>query len=129
MDTWHGAMAISNYNGMCTPVVHVCDSHENKRYLAYYLRSLAFLKVYKKITNGVRENTSDFRSWDKAGTINMLIPPIEEQNAIVEYLDKKTSEIDTLISSIQKQITLVKELRTKLIADVVTGKIDVREAI
>lgn len=129
MDTWHGAIAISNYNGMCTPVVHVCDSHENKRYLAYYLRSLAFLKVYKKITNGVRENTSDFRSWDKAGTINMLIPPIEEQNAIVEYLDKKTFEIDTLITSIQKQITLVKELRAKIIADVVTGKIDVREAV
>ena len=61
--------------------------------------------------------------------VRLIKVPIEEQKAIADYLDKKTSEIDTLISSIQKQITLVKELRTKLIADVVTGKIDVREAV
>lgn len=57
----------------------------------------------------------------------IAIPPISEQNAIVEYLDKKTADIDTMISSTQKQIDLVKELRTKLIADVVTGKVDVRK--
>ena len=34
MDTWHGAIVVSNYNGKCTPVVHVCDSNENKRYIA-----------------------------------------------------------------------------------------------
>lgn len=61
--------------------------------------------------------------------VRLIKVPIEEQKAIADYLDKKTFEIDTLISSIQKQITLVKELRTKLIADVVTGKIDVRGAI
>jgi len=61
--------------------------------------------------------------------VRLIKVPIEEQKAIADYLDKKTFEIDTLISSIQKQITLVKELRTKLIADAVTGKIDVREAV
>ena len=69
-------------------VVHVCDSNENKRYIAYYLQALAYKKVYKAISNGVRENTSDFRSWNKAGSINILIPPTEEQNAIANLLIK-----------------------------------------
>lgn len=67
MDTWHGAIAVSPFDGKCTTVVHVCDSTENESYLAYYLQMLAYKKVYKKISSGVRENTSDFRSWAKAG--------------------------------------------------------------
>lgn len=129
MDTWHGAIAISEYDGMCTGVVHVCDTHENKRFIMYYLQSLAFKKVYKKITNGVRENTSDFRSWDKAGQINLLLPPRKEQDEIVELLDKKCNEIEQLISATEKEITLLEELRTKIIADVVTGQIDVRNVV
>ena len=69
MDTWHGAIAISKYNGKCTKVVHVCESDENKNFICYFLQMLAFKKVYKAISNGVRENTSDFRSWDKTGAI------------------------------------------------------------
>mgnify|MGYP001047474175 FL=1 len=58
MDTWHGAIAVSNYDGMCTPVVHVCDSTQNKKYIALYLRNMANQKVFKLISNGVRQNTS-----------------------------------------------------------------------
>ena len=129
MDTWHGAIAISDYDGMCTGVVHVCDTNENKRFIMYYLQSLAFKKVYKKITNGVRENTSDFRSWDKAGQINLLLPPRKEQDEIVHYIDKKCSDIEQLISSKKIEISLLEELRAKIIADVVTGQIDVRGVV
>lgn len=129
MDTWHGAIAISDYDGMCTGVVHVCDTKENKRFIMYYLQSLAFKKVYKKITNGVRENTSDFRSWDKAGQINLLLPPIEEQNEIARILDEKNDQIEQLIASLEQEIIFVEELKTKTIADVVTGQVDVRNVI
>lgn len=129
MDTWHGAIAISEFDGKCTRVVHVCDSSENKQYVTYYLRALAFLQVYKKITNGVRENTSDFRSWSKAGDINVLVPPRKEQDEIVDFLNQKCLEIDEIISTISKEIALVQELRTKTIADVVTGKVDVRGVV
>ena len=87
MDTWHGAIAVSNYDGMCTPVVHVCDSTQNKKYVALYLKNMAYQKVFKLISNGVRQNTSDFRSWSKVGAILIPIPPIEEQNAIVESIN------------------------------------------
>ena len=129
MDTWHGAIAISDYDGMCTGVVHVCSTKENKRYIMYYLQSLAFKKVYKKITNGVRENTSDFRSWDKAGQINLLLPSIEEQNEIARVLDEKCEQIENLIQSLEEEIAYIEELKIKLIADVVTGQVDVRDEI
>ena len=129
MDTWHGAIAISDYDGMCTGVVHVCDTKENKRFIMYYLQSLAFKKVYKKITNGVRENTSDFRSWDKAGQINLLLPPIEEQNEIARILDEKNDQIEQLIASLAQEIVFVEELKTKTIADVITGQVDVRDVV
>lgn len=56
------------------------------------------------------------------------IPPIEEQQTIVTYLEKTTDKIDTLIAKAQQAIALQKEHRTALISAAVTGKIDVREA-
>ncbi len=56
------------------------------------------------------------------------LPPIDEQSAIVEYLDEATASIDAAIARARRQIELVQEYRTRLIADVVTGKLDVREA-
>ncbi len=56
------------------------------------------------------------------------IPPLSEQAAIVAYLDKATAEIDVAIDRARREIELLGEYRTRLIADVVTGKVDVREA-
>lgn len=58
----------------------------------------------------------------------IAIPPLPEQAAIVEHLDKATADIDTAIANTRREIDLLREYRTRLIADVVTGKVDVREA-
>ena len=81
MDTWHGAIALSEYDGKITRVVHVCDSTEDKRFIVYYMQHLAFQGVYKLISNGVRGNTSDFRSWDKVRDIWIAIPETKEEQA------------------------------------------------
>ena len=127
MDTWHGAIAVSDYDGMCTPVVHVCDSTQNKRYIALYLRNMANQKVFKLISNGVRQNTSDFRSWGKVGTILIPIPPIEEQDAIVEYIESKNSKIDKMIEALTAEIERLIEYKQRLISDVVTGQLNVQD--
>jgi type I restriction enzyme S subunit len=57
----------------------------------------------------------------------IILPPIKDQKSIAAYLDRKTSKIDQTISNIKKQIDLLKEFRTALISEVVTGKIDVRD--
>ena len=56
------------------------------------------------------------------------LPPLPEQTAIAEYLDKVTADIDAKITHARRQADLMREYRTRLIADVVTGKLDVREA-
>ena len=56
----------------------------------------------------------------------ITLPPEPEQQAIVEYIDKATAGIDAAIARARQQIELVEEYRTRLIADVVTGQIDVR---
>ena len=58
----------------------------------------------------------------------IAIPPLPEQAAIVEHLDKATADIDTAIANTRREIDLLREYRTRLIADVVTGKADVRAA-
>ena len=126
MDTWHGAIAISGYDGMCTPVVHVCTSTQSVRFICYYLRMMAFTKVFKAISNGVRQNTSDFRSWEKAGALWIALPSFEEQEAIADILDKEVAKTKVVIAALKKQIDIMKEYRTRLISDVVTGQIDVR---
>ena len=65
---------------------------------------------------------------DKLRAHRFPFPSIAEQAAIVEHLDKAIERIDAAIAHAQRQIELVQEYRTRLIADVVTGKLDVREA-
>ena len=60
--------------------------------------------------------------------IHIALPPLNAQHTIATYLNRETAIIDALIEKIKKAIALLREYRTSLIADVVTGKLDVREA-
>ena len=53
---------------------------------------------------------------------------MDEQRAIVESIGAKCAPVDTAISRLEREIDLLREYRTRLVADVVTGKLDVREA-
>ena len=55
------------------------------------------------------------------------LPPLPEQSAIVEYLDAQTAKLDAAIAAARREIELLREYRERLIADVVTGKVDVRQ--
>ena len=65
---------------------------------------------------------------EELGTAILLVPPLHEQAAIVAYLNKATADVDVAIDRARREIELLGEYRTRLIADVVTGKVDVREA-
>ena len=65
---------------------------------------------------------------DKLRTQRFPFPPVDEQADIVKYLDKATADIDAAIDRTHREIELMREYRERLIADVVTGKLDVREA-
>ena len=64
---------------------------------------------------------------DRLMSITIAVPPKEQQDQIMERTSTETASIRTSISLARRQIELMEEYRTRLIADVVTGKIDVRE--
>lgn len=65
---------------------------------------------------------------DAWGNFYLPLPPIDEQEAITSHLHGELSTLTTAISRFEREITLLREYRTRLTADVVTGKLDVRAA-
>jgi type I restriction enzyme S subunit len=80
------------------------------------LQSLAVGTTFTEISTG------------RLGIVRIPLPPLSEQAAIVRYLDEATASTDSAIAHARREIELLREYRTRLIADVVTGKLDVREA-
>lgn len=66
-------------------------------------------------------------SWQDIAQLYVPVPPIEEQNAIVEYIESKTHKIDTMIEALKAEIDRLTEYKQRLISDVVTGQTDVRD--
>jgi type I restriction enzyme S subunit len=79
-------------------------------------------KVFYWFGGGLRSTMR----FDDIKVIPFVLPPtVEEQQAIANYLDEKTAQIDQIIQTINSQIDKLKELREALINDVVTGKIKI----
>jgi len=60
--------------------------------------------------------------------VDLPVVPLEEQKAIAEFIAKSTVGTDITIARLEREIALLREYRTRLVADVVTGKLDVRPA-
>lgn len=125
MDAFAGAIGCSDSRGKTTPVVHVCKTVGNNRYFMYFLRSMAYGNILMDLSNGVRIRSSDFRNFAKLGVFGMLVPPIDEQNEIVEYLDKMCTEIDKLIVKKEHYLVELENYKKSLIYEYVTGKKEV----
>ena len=118
-------VGLSSMDGMITGAYDVFQIEGiNSDYLTYYYLSIDDKKALKPLYKGLRKviNPSSFLR------VYSPFPPIEEQEKIVLYLKKQCKKTDTLIENINREITLLVEYRTRLISDVVTGQIDVRDA-
>ena len=62
------------------------------------------------------------------GNLLIPVPPLKEQDAILGWVGSETQRLVSAISTAERGIGLLREYRTRLIADVVTGKLDAREA-
>ncbi|PRI60855.1 restriction endonuclease subunit S [Haemophilus influenzae] len=128
MDAFAGAIGISDSDGKATPVYSVCLPHKKQKidvyFYAYYLRNLALSGFISSLAKGIRERSTDFRYADFAELL-LPIPPYLEQQKIADYLDKQTSKIDQVIALKTAHIEKLKEYKSVLINDVVTGKVRV----
>lgn len=94
----------------------------NYRFLSYISKSEAFLIQVALLSRGINYpsiNTTDLL------TISVVIPPLDEQSSIANYLDKKCAEIDSLITLKQSKIEQLKEYKKSIIYEYVTGKKEV----
>jgi type I restriction enzyme, S subunit len=73
-------------------------------------------------------NTQGNLNVERIGAMGVPIPPTAEQESIVARTEQDTAQIDASIAAIKREIDLIREYRTRLVADVVTGKVDVRAA-
>lgn len=98
--------------------------HCRNDYLQYVMSVIAATGWFEALNN---KATIAHFTREKFGALCIPIPVPDEQTAIVEYLDAQTAKIDAAIAAARREIELLREYRERLIADVVTGKVDVRE--
>lgn len=124
MDGFAGAIGISDSRGKASPVLNVLDTEQDKRYIMYYLRSMAYGDVFLAIATGIRVRSCDLR-WNKLAELLYPIPPLEEQKAIVAYIDDTLAKTDEVIADKKLQLETLDNYKKSLIFEYVTGKKEV----
>ena len=104
-------------------IIAFTNNEENGPFFAYLFQSDIWRSQIRTRVNGVKVYSVTRTHLKRC---KLLLPPLSEQKAIAEYLDKKTAQINELVSAKQKQIELLKEYKQSVIANAVTGKIDER---
>ena len=126
MDGFAGAIGISDSRGKASPVLNVLETKQNKRYIMYYLRSMAYSDVFVALATGIRVRSCDLR-WNKLAELFYPLPPIEEQQAIVEYIDSVLEHANATIADKKQQLETLEEYKKSLIFEYVTGKKEVND--
>ncbi len=118
-----GKVSISRYKAGCNQQINGIVPNEliNIEYFAFALRCLRdFIVSCGKFT------TMPIINQDETKSLRIPVPPVPEQTDIVLYINEECSAIDQAITRAQREIELMREYRTRLISDVVTGQVDVR---
>jgi len=97
---------------------------QNSGYLMWQLNCR---HVYLQASLYVIGSTAPHVNVDQIKNFRLALPPVVEQKAIVEHIRAECGMIDTAIARTEREIALMQEYRTRLTADIVTGKLDVRE--
>lgn len=102
-------------------IVSACSSE----YIYYYTQSQSYDEWKKQI---FIQATIQNIGADRYSTLEVPVPPLDEQRAIVSYLDAKCGEIDRLIETKRQKIETLKEYKKSIIYEAVTGKTDLRNS-
>ena len=124
MDGFAGAIGISDSRGKASPILNVLETQQNKRYIMYYLRSMAYSDVFVALATGIRVRSCDLR-WNKLSELLYPVPPIEEQDAIVKHIDEKLQKVDEILHSKEEQLDILDRYKKTVIYEYVTGKKEV----
>lgn len=125
MKAWQGSYGISDYTGIVSPAYFVFDvAFENLAYFHYAIRSKVYVNFFAQASDGIRVGQWDLQI-DKMKEIPFVVPPADEQCAIVEYIKNTLPKYDAITRELTTEVDMLEEYKIKLIADTVTGKMDV----
>jgi type I restriction enzyme S subunit len=132
MQAGNGVIFASTLTGLVSPDYAVFDpsGDANVEFLGELFRSRKVRAKFRAESKGLGTGSSGFLRLynDRLGAIHVALPPRTEQCEILEGLADELSGVNIAVSRLEREIELLSEYRTRLVADVVTGKLDVREA-
>jgi type I restriction enzyme S subunit len=125
MLAWNGSLGFSPFDGITSPAysIYRLKGTNIHTYFHYLLRTELYKSEFKKNSSGVIESRLRLYT-DDFFRISSVLPPLEEQISIANFLDDKTSKIDQAIAIKQKQIELLKERRQIVVQEAVTKGLD-----
>ncbi len=129
MRMWQGAVGVSPSDGLVSPAYVVLKPRQGT--CADFYDFVFHTEVYKQQVNRQSTGIVSDRNrlyWDSFKQMPNLQIPLNEQEEIVTYITNETRSLATAIARTEREIALMQEYRTRLTADIVTGKLDVRKA-
>jgi restriction modification system DNA specificity subunit len=123
-----GACGISPQDGSCSLInIVLTPKHSiDNRYFSYLFRSTLFADEFYRWGHGIHDDVWT-TNWNDMKSIQVPVPPLEDQETIANYLDDRMAQTDSTVSGICKQIELLGKYRKQVISDAVTGKVRVGE--
>jgi type I restriction enzyme S subunit len=129
MKAWQGSVAVSKYEGIVSPAYFVYEFTDDELYKPYfhYLLRSCYQEEFRRLSGGIRVGQWDLPSTALDNTL-VLLPPLDEQKSIANYLNMQYSEIDKVIADKNEQLSTIEEYKKSLIYEYVTGKKEVPTA-
>jgi len=129
MRMWQGAVGLVPKDGLVSPAYVVAKPRAGV-FSDYYELLFRTNGCKNEVNRNSRGIVSDRNRlyWDQFKRLYHPLPPIQEQRQIVSHIKSETNLLNVAISRTEREIGLLREYRTRLVADVVTGKLDVRAA-
>lgn len=122
MQAWSGMFGCSHIEGCVSPDYSVFSAYDESVVTEYYaklFRTAIFIRQFANASKGIGDGFNRLYT-PQFQKIMAIYPPLSEQQAIVSYLDMKCSKLDTLVSNKEKEISLLSEMKQRIIADAVT---------
>lgn len=125
--SFEGGIEYAYYQGIISAAYTVLTPRnpDVSDFFKLLFKSYPFIQVLQTCVTGIREGQNI--NYQMLGRKYIPIPPLSEQRAIVAYIEEKCQKIDTLMSELQAEIDYMKEYKQRLIADCVTGQVNVSE--
>lgn len=122
--------AISEYNGIVSSdyAVYKCCETACSEYMVKLFGTDMYREAFNRKSSGIGDGFNRLYT-DDLFSMYAIFPPLNEQNSIVAYINDRSNKINSLINELEAEIEYLKEYKQKLIADCVTGQINVQSEI